>query len=251
MYLYKIGKDIFCNRLPNWFYLFFLSFFCSECCRFFADHSANIRHWFFGSYLICMRSRMNRYNIIYPFVSLFAFYTAPLPISNAHACASQFRWTKNAFYNYYNDTQALDGDGIFVYAILRVAIFARTKWKCSSLNSRRWFVFFSFSKCHTDKNLALLLEIFCSLAAWMDTNCECAFFPFYSGTIKLDKKWDGSIVGKMFVICSLVVLQFMRFLLHLPPLSGRVLFSSQFVFYFSFFHNANAIPSHFLLLTSI
>lgn len=61
------------------------------------------------------------------------------------------------------------------------------------------------------------------------------FFPFYSGTIKLDKKWDGSIVGKMFVICSLVVLQFMRFLLQLPPLSGRVLFSSQFVFYFSFF----------------
>lgn len=85
---------------------------------------------------------------------------------------------KNAFYNYYNDTQALDGDGIFVYAILRVAVFARTKWKCSSLNSRRWFVFFSFSKCHTDKNLALLLEIFCSLVAWMDTNCECAFFSF-------------------------------------------------------------------------
>lgn len=83
------------------------------------------------------------------------------------------------------------------------------KMKMFALNCRWWFVFFSFSKCHTDKNLASLLRYF---VHWFGVFFCC----FCSETIKIDKKWDGSIVGKMFVICSLVALQFMRFLLQLP-----------------------------------
>lgn len=140
--IWCIYMYVFCNRLPNWFYVrnfFFLprlllilppSFQRSP-----IPNKTPVSSYLL--YLICIRPLMNRYNIIYTFVSLFgcAFASPRLASQLPFVCYfvlffySVFQFNrfiqsasssgigkKSAFYNY-NDTQALGGDGIFVYAI--------------------------------------------------------------------------------------------------------------------------------------
>lgn len=83
---------VFCNRLPNWFYVrknkasFFSSCLSSRHRRCGCCHSMqHIRNktpvHSYLLHLICIRARMNRYNIIYTFVSLFG-----LRLDSFHNC---------------------------------------------------------------------------------------------------------------------------------------------------------------------
>lgn len=94
-----------------------------------------------------------------------------------------------------------------------------TKWKCYVWNCRSVVCLLFISPNATP--IKIWLFVFNIFAHWLDGYISSVcfsrfFFICIRNAIKTDKKWDGSIVGKMFVICSLVALQFMRFLLHLP-----------------------------------